>query len=96
MRQLQVVRASPSSSAPITKHQTCLGSLAQPELADAAQNNPARFGELLRQTRSRQMETKAQLEALNENPYDIVKAFVNSGAQATISTFSTCTVFALD
>ena len=32
-----------------------------PELADAAQNNPAQFAELMRQTRQRQHE--AQLEA---------------------------------
>ena len=35
-----------------------------PELADAAQNNPAQFAELIRQTRQRQHE--AQLEAERE------------------------------
>ncbi|KAJ3545988.1 hypothetical protein NM688_g5563 [Phlebia brevispora] len=43
----------------------------QPEIADAAQNDPARFAELLRQTRSRQMEAETTIEDLNADPFDI-------------------------
>ena len=48
----------------------------QPELADAAQHNPARFAELLRQTqqRQRQMEQeRAQAEAalMSAEPFDV-------------------------
>ncbi|KAK7033556.1 DNA damage-inducible protein 1 [Paramarasmius palmivorus] len=48
---------------------------AQPELADAAQNDPARFAELLRQTRERQyraeMEQQREIEHLNADPFDV-------------------------
>ncbi|KXN89497.1 DNA damage-inducible protein 1 [Leucoagaricus sp. SymC.cos] len=48
---------------------------AQPELAAAAQSNPARFAELLRQTRERQIEAELQrqreIERLNDDPFDI-------------------------
>lgn len=44
---------------------------AQPELAAAAQSDPARFAELLRQTRSRHMETDAEIQALNADPYGL-------------------------
>ncbi|TDL29358.1 hypothetical protein BD410DRAFT_736209 [Rickenella mellea] len=48
---------------------------AQPEIAAAAQNNPARFAELLRQTRSRQSEAELQqqreIERLNADPFDV-------------------------
>jgi len=47
----------------------------QPELAAAAQSNPGRFAELLRQTRARQFEADAarqrEIEALNANPFDV-------------------------
>ena len=42
-----------------------------PEILDAAQHNPARFAELLRQTRTRQMEADAAVEALNADPFDL-------------------------
>ena len=46
----------------------------QPELADAAQHNPARFAELLRQTRQRQLDAEfaqqREVERLNADPYD--------------------------
>lgn len=44
---------------------------AQPELANAARSDPARFAELLRQTRARQNEAEQELAALNDNPYDV-------------------------
>ncbi|KAJ8502336.1 hypothetical protein ONZ45_g11862 [Pleurotus djamor] len=48
---------------------------AQPELAQAAQSNPARFAELLRQTRERQAELELQrqreIESLNADPFDV-------------------------
>ena len=48
---------------------------AQPELAAAAQSNPARFAELLRQTRARQAEAEfaqqREVERLNADPFDI-------------------------
>ena len=43
----------------------------QPELANAARSDPARFAELLRQTRARQTEAEQEIAALNSNPYDI-------------------------
>nr|GAT46472.1 DNA damage-inducible v-SNARE binding protein [Mycena chlorophos] len=47
----------------------------QPELAAAAQSNPARFAELLRQTRERHMETELarqrEIENLNADPFDV-------------------------
>jgi DNA damage-inducible protein 1 len=50
-------------------------SQAQPELADAAQNNPPRFAELLRQTRDRHMSAEFQrqreIEHLNADPFDV-------------------------
>ena len=42
-----------------------------PELAAAAQNNPVRFAELLRQTRARHVEAERELNALEADPYDI-------------------------
>lgn len=48
---------------------------AQPDLAAAAQNDPARFAELLRQTRERQysaeLEQQREIEALNRDPFDV-------------------------
>ncbi|KAL0950129.1 hypothetical protein HGRIS_010125 [Hohenbuehelia grisea] len=50
-------------------------SSAQPELAQAAQNNPARFAELLRQTRERQYDAELararEIERLNADPFDV-------------------------
>ncbi len=43
----------------------------QPEIAQAAQSDPARFAELLRQTRARQIEAEAAVESMNANPFDI-------------------------
>lgn len=49
--------------------------IAQPELAAAAHNNPGRFAELLRQTRSRHLEAEdaqqREVERLNADPFDI-------------------------
>ena len=46
-----------------------------PELAQAAQSNPGRFEELLRQTRQRQQEAEyaqqREIERLNADPFDI-------------------------
>ncbi|CAE6445784.1 unnamed protein product [Rhizoctonia solani] len=48
---------------------------AQPELADAAQNNPQRFAELLRQHRDRQRDAELahqrEIAALNADPYNV-------------------------
>ena len=44
---------------------------AQPEIAAAAQSDPARFAELLRQTSARQLEADREIQRLNSNPYDI-------------------------
>lgn len=43
----------------------------QPELAHAAQSNPARFAELLSQTNTRQMQADREIQRLNSDPYDI-------------------------
>ncbi|KAF7302275.1 DNA damage-inducible v-SNARE binding protein [Mycena indigotica] len=47
----------------------------QPELAAAVQSNPARFAELLRQTRERQSEAELQrqreIQRLNADPFDV-------------------------
>jgi len=43
----------------------------QPEIAAAAQSDPARFAELLRQTNSRQVEADREIHKLNADPYDI-------------------------
>jgi len=47
----------------------------QPELVDAAQNNPARFVELLRHTRERQHEAERrqqmEIATLNEDPFNL-------------------------
>ena len=47
----------------------------QPEIAAAAQSNPARFAELLKQTRDRQSEAEAarhrEIAALNADPFDV-------------------------
>ncbi|KAJ8087095.1 DNA damage-inducible protein 1 [Marasmius tenuissimus] len=47
----------------------------QPELAEAAQNNPTRFAELLRQTRERQHDAELarqrEIEHLNADPFDV-------------------------
>jgi DNA damage-inducible protein 1 len=47
----------------------------QPEVAEAAQNDPARFAELLRQTRARQTDAQAEadleIQRLNADPYDV-------------------------
>ncbi|KAJ7055060.1 aspartyl protease-domain-containing protein [Mycena amicta] len=115
----------------------------QPELAAAAQSNPTRFADLLRQTRERQMDADLQrqreIQRLNNDPFDVeaqrrieeairqqavmenmehaleyapesfgrvtmlyipvevngkpVKAFVDSGAQQTISAFARSNLF---
>ncbi|KAK7042530.1 hypothetical protein R3P38DRAFT_2693277, partial [Favolaschia claudopus] len=47
----------------------------QPDIAHAAQSNPQRFAELLRQTRDRAMDAELQqqreIEHLNADPYDV-------------------------
>ncbi|TFY75761.1 hypothetical protein EWM64_g8251 [Hericium alpestre] len=43
----------------------------QPEVAAAAQSDPARFAELLRQTRGRQVEADREIQKLNADPYDV-------------------------
>ncbi|KAF8231383.1 hypothetical protein L208DRAFT_69008 [Tricholoma matsutake] len=47
----------------------------QPEMAEAVQHNPARFAELLRQTRERQNEAELQrqreISLLNADPFDV-------------------------
>ncbi|KAF9266200.1 hypothetical protein L218DRAFT_101107 [Marasmius fiardii PR-910] len=47
----------------------------QPELAEAAQNNPTRFAELLRQMRTRQddaeLARQREIERLNADPFDV-------------------------
>ncbi|KAJ7098616.1 hypothetical protein B0H15DRAFT_797313 [Mycena belliarum] len=47
----------------------------QPELAHAAQSNPAQFAELLRQTRDRQhdvdLQRQREIERLNADPFDV-------------------------
>lgn len=47
----------------------------QPEMAAAAQSNPARFAELLRRTRDRQLEAdlaqQREVETLNADPFDV-------------------------
>lgn len=47
----------------------------QPEIAAAAQSNPARFAELLRQTRDRQHDAdlaqQREIETLNADPFDV-------------------------
>ncbi|KAH9947209.1 hypothetical protein B0H21DRAFT_359792 [Amylocystis lapponica] len=42
-----------------------------PELAAAAQTNPARFAELLRQTRARHADAERELMRLEADPYDV-------------------------
>jgi len=42
-----------------------------PELAHAAQTDPHRFAELLRQTRSRHVEAERELATMEANPFDI-------------------------
>ncbi|KAG6854471.1 hypothetical protein C0991_006550 [Blastosporella zonata] len=48
---------------------------AQPEIADAAQNNPQRFAELLRHTQERQyqaeLDQQREIARLNADPYDL-------------------------
>jgi DNA damage-inducible protein 1 len=48
---------------------------AQPEIAAAAENNPQRFAELLRQQRQRQQETELarqrEIELLNSDPFNL-------------------------
>jgi len=47
----------------------------QPEIADAAQNDPAKFAQLLRQTRDRNTQAELarlrEIEALNADPFDV-------------------------
>jgi DNA damage-inducible protein 1 len=43
----------------------------QPEIAEAAQSNPARFAELLQQTRQRQIDADQEITALNADPFDV-------------------------
>ncbi|CAL1700326.1 unnamed protein product [Somion occarium] len=42
-----------------------------PEIAAAARNDPARFAELLRQTRARHIDTDAEIARLNADPFNI-------------------------
>ncbi|TCD61402.1 DNA damage-inducible protein 1 [Steccherinum ochraceum] len=42
-----------------------------PEIIEAAKHNPARFAELLRETRQRQMEAEAEIAKLEADPFDI-------------------------
>ena len=42
-----------------------------PEIAEAVRSDPARFAELLRQTRARQVEAERELERLEADPYSI-------------------------
>ena len=52
-----------------------LPSQSQPDLANAAQHDPARFAELLRQTRERQygaeLNRQREIEHLNADPFDV-------------------------
>lgn len=52
-----------------------MGTQTQPEIAAAAQSNPARFAELLRQTRERQyqaeLEQQREIAHLNADPFDV-------------------------
>ena len=47
----------------------------QPEIAAAAQSDPGRFAELLRQTRARQLDAelaqRREIETLNADPFDV-------------------------
>ena len=43
----------------------------QPELAQAARSDPARFASLLRQTRSRHNEADDEITRLNSDPYNL-------------------------
>ncbi|KAG6916483.1 hypothetical protein DXG01_006677 [Tephrocybe rancida] len=42
-----------------------------PELVDAAQNNPPRFAELLRQLQERQYQAEMEIQQLNDDPYNL-------------------------
>ena len=67
----QLMQARPLRSAFHLQNPTIHSLQSQPEIAHAVQNDPARFAELLRQTRARQLESEAALEALNADPFDI-------------------------
>lgn len=58
-----------------SKLTTLLGTKTQPEIAAAAQSDPARFAELLKQTRDRQGQAESahqrEIEALNADPFDV-------------------------
>lgn len=43
----------------------------QPEIAAAAQNDPALFAELLRNTSQRHTDADREVERLNADPYDV-------------------------
>jgi DNA damage-inducible protein 1 len=73
MRQIQevyfLVPCARSGQLIISEYQT------QPEIAAAAQSNPARFAELLGQTRDRQyqaeLEEQREIQRLNADPFDV-------------------------
>ena len=79
MQQLRTVRTCASLSFPIlAEHPSPLITVqiqVQPDLVDAAVNDPARFAELLRQTRARhddaEFAQQREIERLNANPFDI-------------------------
>ena len=79
MRQLQEVRPPPSlpfsHSYPLHSNPNYPSKQSQPEIANAALNDPLRFGELLRQTRQRQaeaeLEQQREVQRLNADPFDV-------------------------
>ncbi|KAI0080834.1 hypothetical protein K474DRAFT_100659 [Panus rudis PR-1116 ss-1] len=70
MQQLREVRTTSSIIFRFTVLNVLLCK-ANPELAAAAQTNPARFAELLRQTRSRHSEADLEIARLNADPFDV-------------------------
>ena len=69
MRELQAVRPLPNVHFPYSNKRN--HPQTQPEIAHAAQHDPARFAELLRQTRARQIQAEAAVEAMNADPFDL-------------------------
>lgn len=57
--------APPTRLTHLLSHQT------NPEIAAAALSDPARFAELLRQTRARHLDAERELERLEADPFDI-------------------------
>lgn len=70
MRQLHEVRYRYISFGPLD-HDAGAVAQTQPELANAVQSNPARFAELLRQTRGAEMARQTEIERLNADPFDV-------------------------